>query len=215
MIQIAPSILAADFARLGDEIRAVEAAGADAIHIDVMDGHFVPNLTIGVPIVASIRKVTQLPFDVHLMVAHPEHFIAPFAKAGANWLSVHVETSDLAQLLPAIKALGCKAGAVLNPETPVERLLPYVALADYLLVMSVRPGFAGQKHLSECVDKVRALKAHLDRHGLSTPIQIDGGITLENVAAAKAAGATIIVAASAIFQGKDYRKVIAQLRDGT
>lgn len=211
-IQIAPSILAADFSRLGDEIRAVEAAGADAIHIDVMDGHFVPNLTIGVPIVASLRKVTQLPFDVHLMVAHPEHFIAPFAKAGANWLSVHVETSDPAQLLPAIKALGCKAGAVLNPETPLERLFPYVALADYFLVMSVHPGFAGQKHLPECVDKVRALKSHLDQHGLSTPIQIDGGITLENVAAAKAAGATIIVAASAIFQGKDYRKAIAALR---
>ncbi|MBI2346721.1 MAG: ribulose-phosphate 3-epimerase [Deltaproteobacteria bacterium] len=212
MIQIAPSILAADFARLGEEIRAVEAAGADVIHVDVMDGHFVPNISIGIPIVESLRKITRLPLDCHLMISEPAKYIEPFAKAGADWISVHVEACDLRELLPAIKKLGCRAGAVVNPPTPIDRIFPALPLADYVLVMSVNPGFAGQKLIPECLEKVRALKVECDRRGLKTPIQIDGGITEDNAPAARTAGASILVAGNAIFKSGDYRRTIATLR---
>ncbi|MBI4365270.1 MAG: ribulose-phosphate 3-epimerase [Deltaproteobacteria bacterium] len=212
MTLVAPSILSADFTRLGEEIRAVEIAGADLIHVDVMDGHFVPNISIGTPIVAAVRSITTLPIDCHLMISNPADYIAPFAKAGANWISVHVEACDLAHVLPAIRALGCKAGAVINPPTPLDRLLPSVELADYILVMSVNPGFAGQRCIPKCLEKVRALKRRFDEHKLTIPIQIDGGITPTNAGAARTAGASIIVAASAIFQSDDYGKAIAALR---
>ncbi|MBI2342750.1 MAG: ribulose-phosphate 3-epimerase [Deltaproteobacteria bacterium] len=214
MIQIIPSILSCDFGRLAEEIRAVEAAGADAIHIDVMDGHFVPNISIGIPIVRAVRAVTQLPIDCHLMIAHPTQYLRAFAEAGADWISVHVETCDLATALPAIRALGCRAGAVLNPPTPVAAVLPYIGEADFFLVMSVDPGFAGQRFLPEALEKIRTLQHALHARTPATPIQIDGGITIENVGRAKAAGASLIVAASAIFQGRDYAATIAALRTG-
>lgn len=210
--QIAPSILSADFSKLGDEIRAVEKAGADVLHIDVMDGHFVPNLTLGPPIVQSIRKITKLPFDCHLMIEHPEKFIESFKKAGADWISVHVETCDLRELLPAIKKLGAKAGAVINPPTPLEKLLPFCELADFILVMTVNPGFGGQGLVPGTLEKVAALKKFLSQKNLATPIEVDGGIKTENIAQFSKAGADIFVSGSGIFHTKDYAKTIGEMK---
>jgi ribulose-phosphate 3-epimerase len=211
-VLIAPSILAADFARLGDEIRAVEAAGAEVIHVDVMDGHFVPNLTMGPAIVASIRKITKLPLDCHLMIEDPEKYIGPFAKAGADWISVHQEVCDLAKVLPAIRALGCKAGCVINPPTPAEAILPFLALADFVLVMSVNPGFAGQKMIDACIGKVAVIRRYLDEHHLTTKIEVDGGIAAHNSARVIAAGADVMVAGAAVFDAEDYEAAIAALK---
>ncbi|MBI4212263.1 MAG: ribulose-phosphate 3-epimerase [Deltaproteobacteria bacterium] len=211
-ILIAPSILAADFSRLGEEVRAVDQAGADVIHIDIMDGHFVPNLTMGPGIVKALRPLTKLPFDCHLMIDNPETMIEPFAKAGADWISVHIEVCDLATLLPAIKKLGCKAGAVLSPSTPVEEILPFCALADYILVMTVTPGFAGQAMLPDCLDKVRALVRYREKHGLSFQIEIDGGVNLDTISAAKAAGPDIAVVGAGLFGTKDYRKTLQMFK---
>ncbi|MBI4126419.1 MAG: ribulose-phosphate 3-epimerase, partial [Deltaproteobacteria bacterium] len=186
---IAPSLLAADFSRLGEEVHACEAAGADLLHLDIMDGHFVPNLTMGPDLVRALRPLTNLPFDCHLMVENPETMIEPFAKVGANWISVHVETSDLNDLLPRIKQLGCKAGAVINPSTPIQKILPFVHLADFVLVMTVNPGFAGQAMIEECLEKVSELKRYRDAHALPYRIEVDGGIKVDNAHKAIAAGA--------------------------
>ncbi len=209
---IAPSILSADFAKLGLEITAVEKAGADLIHVDIMDGHFVPNLTMGPPLVKSIRKITKLPLDCHLMVKEPEKFIKPFKEAGADWISVHIETCDLSQLLPTIKELGCKAGAVINPPTPLEKIFPFCALADFILVMSVNPGFGGQGMVEGSLEKVAQLKKYLISQNLNIPIEVDGGIKLENINDFAKVGGEIFVSGSGIFHTKDYAKTIASMK---
>ncbi|NPA49881.1 MAG: ribulose-phosphate 3-epimerase [Thermodesulfobacteria bacterium] len=213
MIKLAPSILSADFGRLAAEIEAVEAAGADVIHIDVMDGHFVPNLTIGPAVVKAIRPVTTLPFDVHLMITNPDDFLEDFAKAGADWLSVHVETCPhLHRTISRIKELGKKAGVVLNPATSLSALDYILEEVDYVLIMSVNPGFGGQKFIPSALRKVRELRALLASRGLDIPIEIDGGINLETVAEVVKAGAEILVAGSAIFGTKDYATTIKAFR---
>jgi ribulose-phosphate 3-epimerase len=212
-IQIAPSILSSDFARLGDEVAAVERAGADLLHIDVMDGHFVPNLTVGPPIVEAVRKVTKLPHDVHLMITNADAFIPEFARAGADYLTVHVEACPhLHRTIQSIKELGVKAGVTLNPATPVHTLQEILADVDLVLIMSVNPGFGGQKFIPSCLAKVKAVRQMLDRIGSHALLEVDGGVKAENAAQVLEAGADVLVAGSAIFSGSDYTANIAALR---
>jgi ribulose-phosphate 3-epimerase len=198
---LSTSILSADFARLGEEIATVEAAGADWIHIDVMDGHFVPNITMGPFIVETCRRITTLPLDVHLMIEEPERYLEAFAKAGASGLTVHVETCpDLSGTLRQIKSLGCRAGVVLNPETPVGAIQHFLPQADLVLVMSVHPGYSGQSFMPETINKVSEIRKKLDALRSQAWLEVDGGIDLETLPKMKAAGATAFVAATAIFK---------------
>jgi ribulose-phosphate 3-epimerase len=211
---IAPSILSADFNRLGEEVHAVEAAGADWIHADVMDGHFVPNITFGPLVVAAVRKITRLPIDVHLMIENPDRYIQAFAEAGANWISVQVETCPhLNRAIQQIKEAGAKAGVVLNPSTPLSALDWVLEYADYVLIMSVNPGFGGQAFIGNSLEKIRRLRRMIDERGVSTLIEVDGGIKENNIAEVAAAGADVFVAGSAIFGQKDYRQVIARFKE--
>ncbi len=210
---IAPSILSADFARLGEEIQAVEAAGADWIHIDVMDGHFVPNITMGPIVVEAARRSTSLPLDVHLMIENPDRYVQDFVKAGADWLSVQVEACvHLNRTIQLIKEAGAKAGAVLNPATPLSSLDWVLEDLDFILIMSVNPGFGGQAFIPNSLDRIRSLKQTLRKRGLSTLIQIDGGVNAKTIEAVARSGADVFVAGSAIFGSEDYRKTIDEFR---
>jgi ribulose-phosphate 3-epimerase len=211
---IAPSILSADFGRLAEEVSSVTEAGANIIHIDIMDGHFVPNLTIGPDVVRAIRKSTELPLDVHLMIERPEKYIERFAEAGADMISVHYETSDLEKNLQIIRKLKCKAGAVINPPTQIEKFLPFVEYSDFVLVMTVNPGFGGQSLIPSCLEKVKRLYAYIHQERkLKTLIEVDGGVKLDNIKDVSQSGADIIVTGSAIFGTKDYSKTIGKMKE--
>lgn len=213
---IAPSILASDFSRLGEEVRAVDAAGADWIHLDVMDGHFVPNITVGLPVVKAVARATRLPIDTHLMISEPGRYAEQFAEAGAQMVSVHVEIDPhLHRTLMAIKSKKALAGVAINPTTPLVALEEALPFADYVLIMSVNPGFGGQKFIRTALDKVRRLRRMIDERGLKTRIEIDGGIDRNNIAEVVAAGAEIIVAGSAVFGQSDPAQSVRELRDAT
>lgn len=212
MVEIAPSILSADFTRLGEQVAAVETAGASYIHFDVMDGHFVPNLTIGPFIVEWVRKATNLPIDAHLMIENPDNFIGAFAKAGASMISIHPEaTYHVHRTINYIRQSGCKAGVVLNPATPLAMIEEVITDVDYVLLMSVNPGFGGQKFISSSLDKLRRLRTLIQSSGSQARIEIDGGIGVENAAAVVAAGAEILVAGSAVFGKPDPGEAVRQL----
>jgi ribulose-phosphate 3-epimerase len=213
MAKVAPSILSADFSRLGEEVHAVERAGADLIHLDVMDGHFVPNLTIGPALVSAVNRITTLPLDVHLMVSDPDRFLEDFVRAGADNLTVHVESrSHLHRTVTRIKELGAKAGVSVNPSTPLSTLEEILPLADLILVMTVNPGFGGQEFIPTTLPKIRAARRMLDLRKVKAMLEVDGGIKTGNAAAIRRAGADILVSGSGIFGSKDYRKTIARLR---
>jgi ribulose-phosphate 3-epimerase len=212
-VLIAPSILSADFAVLGEAIAAVERGGADLIHVDVMDGHFVPNITIGPPVVRSIKRVAKVPLDVHLMIQEPDRYIEAFAEAGASMISVHVEVlPHLHRTVHAIKGLGVKAGVVLNPSTPVLALEQIAGDVDFVLVMSVNPGFGGQTFIPRSEGKIRDVRALLDRSGNRAPIEVDGGIDLHNIGLVVAAGARLIVAGAAVFHAPDPERATRELK---
>jgi ribulose-phosphate 3-epimerase len=213
MMKISPSILSADFARLGEEIRAIDAGGADYIHIDVMDGHFVPNITIGPLVVEAVRKVTTKPLDVHLMIENPDRYIADFAKAGADLITVHQEAvPHLHRTIQLIKSLGKKAGVSINPATPVATLDVILDDLDLVLLMSVNPGFGGQSFIPATLAKISALRQRIQERGLAVEIEIDGGVKADNVGEIAAAGADVFVAGSAVFSTPDYGQTIALLR---
>jgi ribulose-phosphate 3-epimerase len=213
MQKIAPSILSADGSRLGEEIAAVEAAGADMIHIDVMDGHFVPNLTIGPGLIASLRKRTRIPFDVHLMIENPEKYIDDFAKAGSDWITVHVEaTVHLHRLIALIHEKGIRAGVSLNPATPLCQVEPILCDVDLLLVMSVDPGFGGQKFIDGMLPKIVQAKRMIREIAPEVLIEVDGGVTLKNIRSIADAGADILVAGSSVFGSGNYPKTIGAMK---
>ena len=213
-IKIAPSILSADFSKMGEEVQSLEKAGADVVHCDVMDGVFVNNITFGIKMVEDIRKATSLPLDCHLMIVHPEKYVERFAKAGADIITVHYEAckDNLHEVLTLIKATGVKCGAVINPDTPVSKIKDVIPLCDMVLVMSVFPGFGGQKFIVDALDKLREVRKIIDESGKEIDLQIDGGVTAENVEEIKAAGANVIVAGSAVFKAADRAAVIAKLK---
>ena len=216
-VKVAPSILSADFGRLAEEVRAVEAAGADVIHVDVMDGRFVPNLTIGPLVVRAVRAATKLPLDVHLMIIEPERYVDEFARAGADLISVHVEASPhLHRTVQHIKSLGKKASVAVNPHSPLDGLDVVLPDLEMVLLMSVNPGFGGQRFIEAVVPKIAALRATVERRGLATDIEVDGGIAPDTVSRVVGAGANVLVAGSAIFgaPNHDYRGAIQALRDG-
>jgi ribulose-phosphate 3-epimerase len=214
MIKISPSILSADFTRLGDEIRAVTDAGADYIHIDVMDGHFVPNITIGPFVVEAVKRVTDLPLDVHLMIDNPDLYVEDFANAGADILGVHVEVlPHLHRTIQYIKEKGMKACATLNPSTPLCTLEHVLADLDQVLIMSVNPGFGGQSFIADSLEKTRGLKKMIDDRSLGVEIEVDGGIKVNNIAEVAATGATVFVSGSGIFGTPDYQETIRQMRE--
>ncbi|MBT2756059.1 ribulose-phosphate 3-epimerase [Mesobacillus foraminis] len=213
MVKIAPSILSADFSRLGEEIRDVEQGGADYIHVDVMDGHFVPNITIGPLIVDAIRPVTNLPLDVHLMIENPDQYIEAFARAGADFITVHVEACrHLHRTVHLIKSLGKKAGVVLNPATPVESIQHVIEDIDMVLLMTVNPGFGGQKFIHSVLPKIRQVKEMAESRSLSIEIEVDGGVNEETARLCVEAGATVLVAGSAIYDKEDRKQAIVSLR---
>jgi len=212
-IKIAPSILSADFAKLGEEIKSVEAAGADLIHVDVMDGHFVPNITIGPLVVRALRPVTDLPLDVHLMIENPDQYIKEFASAGADFITVHAEACiHLHRTVHLIKSLGVKSGVVLNPATPLSVLDYILEDVELVLIMSVNPGFGGQKFIPSAIRKIEKLRTKIDTLGLDVIIEVDGGVNVDTISDVAQAGADICVAGSAVFGKPDYKKAIADLK---
>jgi len=213
MVLIAPSILSADFARLGEAVRLAETAGADLIHVDIMDGHFVPNLTLGPRLVAAIRRETRLPIDVHLMVEKPRAFIPLFQEAGADWISIHVEaTAHLHKDLSLIRSLGRKAGVALNPATPIETLAEVLHELDFVLIMSVDPGWGGQSFIPSCREKIRRLRDRIRAENLGIPIEVDGGIKLDNVEDIIRDGCEIVVAGSAVYDAPDPAEAVRKLQ---
>jgi ribulose-phosphate 3-epimerase len=216
MIKLAPSILSADFLKLGEEIRAAGEAGADLLHIDIMDGHFVPNITIGPFIVEAIHKISPLPLDVHLMIEEPDKYVMDFIKAGSDYLTVHYEASiHLHRTVSWIKESGVRAGVSLNPATPVRNLEHILPDIDMALIMSVNPGFGGQKFIQTAIDKIRTLKRLIEEKGLSTIIEVDGGVKLDNLQDIMSAGADIFVMGSAFFNSEDYGKTVRQFKEIT
>jgi len=216
MIEIAPSILSADFTKLGQQIEIVEGAGASLLHVDVMDGRFVPNITVGLPVVKAISRATQLPIDAHLMIVEPGRYAEQFVKAGAQMVSIHIEADPHAhRTLSAIRDGGAQAGVAINPATPLSALDEALKFADYVLLMSVNPGFGGQAFIPESLDKVRRLRKMIDERGLKARIEIDGGIDAENIAEVASAGAEIIVSGSAIFGAPDPAVALRKLREAT
>jgi len=213
MVKISPSILSADFARLGEEIQAIERGGADYVHVDVMDGHFVPNITIGPLVVDAVRKITDLPLDVHLMIENPDLYIADFAQAGADIITVHQEAvSHLHRTVQLIKSFGKKAGVSINPATPASSLDMILADLDLVLVMTVNPGFGGQSFIDSCLPKIRQLREQITERGLAVELEVDGGVKIDNIGEIAASGADVFVAGSAVFGAANYAATIAALR---
>jgi ribulose-phosphate 3-epimerase len=211
--KIAPSILSADFSRLGDEVRAVERAGADVIHVDVMDGHFVPNITIGPLVVQGLKKLTSMPLDVHLMIENPERYVEPFAQAGSDWITIHAEVCPhLKRMIKKIRQLNVRPGIVLKPATPIKTLYPVLDDIDLVLIMSVNPGFGGQSFIPFTLKKIERLRKIIDQNQYPLEIEVDGGVKIENIREVSIAGGDIFVVGTGLFKTKDYEETIRKLR---